>query len=496
MLNWNARRQVSVQTPAVQISVAIAVGVALGSGSLLLSPVLVLSALIGAAATIMALKRPEFLLLGILVFSSTIMDEASVPVFNALVVNLYVTDLFLLISFALIIIRALAEPDFRLVSTPLDALLLGFFGVAIVTTALGLVAGVEREFAISEVRIVTYYLTFFAVTNLVRDEARLRTLIYGLFALAVFAASAIIVQFAVGTSVQILPGRVEQLVTTGEVHSEITRVVSVGEGLALTAFITMMAVAFFHRFTLKTSFGFLLTCWVGLAVVITFNRNFWIAVLLAVALMLYLVRGYQRIRILGWLGVGGMLLVIALLSIFSLPGGNRAQTLATASLERMFSLVDEENYDTTDESTLRWRDFEYQYALPAILENPLTGIGLGAVYRPALDGIDGFRFNGQHYVHNAHVWIMMKVGLPGYGLFMALSAVFVGRGLWYWPRIASPLLRGTVLGFTLTYLGVIVGAIVNPMFMQWYWTPIIGIMMGTNEVILRNFVQQTHEGTG
>jgi hypothetical protein len=35
----------------------------------------------------------------------------------------------------------------------------------------------------------------------------------------------------------------------------------------------------------------------------------------------------------------------------------------------------------------------------------------------------------------------------------------------------------------LTYLGVIVGSIVNPMFMQWYWTPIIGIMMGTNEVI-------------
>jgi hypothetical protein len=58
MLNWDARRYVSVQTPAVQISMAIAVGVALGSGSLLLSPVLVLLALIGAAATIIALKRP------------------------------------------------------------------------------------------------------------------------------------------------------------------------------------------------------------------------------------------------------------------------------------------------------------------------------------------------------------------------------------------------------------------------------------------------------
>jgi hypothetical protein len=34
---------------------------------------------------------------------------------------------------------------------------------------------------------------------------------------------------------------------------------------------------------------------------------------------------------------------------------------------------------------------------------------------------------------------------------------------------------------------------VNPIFMQWYWTPILGIMMGTNEVILRNFVRDANE---
>jgi hypothetical protein len=46
-------------------------------------------------------------------------------------------------------------------------------------------------------------------------------------------------------------------------------------------------------------------------------------------------------------------------------------------------------------------------------------------------------------------------------------------------------MRGTMLAFALTYIAVLVGSIVNPMLMQWYWMPLIGIMMGVNEVIIR-----------
>jgi hypothetical protein len=51
-------------------------------------------------------------------------------------------------------------------------------------------------------------------------------------------------------------------------------------------------------------------------------------------------------------------------------------------------------------------------------------------------------------------------------------------------------MRGVVLGFTLVYLAVLIAAVVNSTFTRWYWTPVIGIIMGINEVILRKFRQE------
>lgn len=469
-------------------------GILLGTMSLLLSPSMVLAALFAAGGAVLALKRPELLLLAVLFFSSTIVDEATIPVFNLIFFKLYITDIFLVAGFGIIAVRLLGEPkEFKLVSTPIDPLVMGFFVIAIVTAFLGQRAGVEREHMISELRIVIYYVaTFFIVTNLVRTRAQLWTLIYGFVGLAVFVASAMVLQFIVGDSTQILPGRVEHLVTTGEEYGDITRIVSVGEGLVLAAFIAMMTNVFFREYTVRANVGFLVSCLLGMAVLITFNRNFWVAVLIAVVILAIIFRGKQRVHMLSWILSGVLMLIIALLFTFSLPGGGRAQTLVFATMGRMFSLVDEENYEA-DESTYRWRSFEYLYAVPTVVENPLTGIGLGAIYRPTLDEVDGYNFNGQRYIHNAHFWIMMKTGIPGYVFFIGMGLAMVGRAMWYWSRITAPLLKGVALGFALTYVGVAVGSIVNPMFMQWYWTPVIGIMMGTNEVILRNFVQDENE---
>ena len=68
---------------------------------------------------------------------------------------------------------------------------------------------------------------------------------------------------------------------------------------------------------------------------------------------------------------------------------------------------------------------------------------------------------------------------------MWLSLVFLMRGFRYWRGIPDDRMRGVVLGSTLAYLAVCIAAVANSSFMQWRWTPVIGIMMGINEVILR-----------
>jgi hypothetical protein len=50
-------------------------------------------------------------------------------------------------------------------------------------------------------------------------------------------------------------------------------------------------------------------------------------------------------------------------------------------------------------------------------------------------------------------------------------------------------MKGIVLGFTLVYLGLLIAAVFNSIFMAWSWIPVIGIMMGVNEVAFRRFIQ-------
>jgi hypothetical protein len=51
-------------------------------------------------------------------------------------------------------------------------------------------------------------------------------------------------------------------------------------------------------------------------------------------------------------------------------------------------------------------------------------------------------------------------------------------------------MRAVMLGFSLVYLAVLIAAVANSTFMQWRWTPVIGIIMGINEVILRKDGQE------
>jgi len=145
---------------------------------------------------------------------------------------------------------------------------------------------------------------------------------------------------------------------------------------------------------------------------------------------------------------------------------------------------------TLQEDSLQDRGLEMEYALPQIVTHPLLGLGFGARYRPWDPRLDwkaagGSGYDGRAYIHNGHLWILLKSGFLGYLCLVWLSLVFLLRGFRNWWSVFDPQMRSVVLGFSLTYLAVLIGAVVNPMLMQWFWTPIIGIMMGISEVALR-----------
>jgi O-antigen ligase len=472
-------------------------GFLLGVASLWLSPLLVLGALAAILLILAVLKRPEIALLGILIATSSIVFENRLPLIPIGIGSLHIPDVILLALLGLITLRWLVEPDFNIIRTPLDWPLLAFYSVALLSTFIAVFqSSVEFHMTRRAVRVVTYYLTFFIVTNLVREDRQLIFLVRGLFLLATIVAAAMIAQFLLGESLTFLPGRVETLSTQGTRYGDITRILPPGISLIQVAFIATTATLVLDKFRPVNMLRFLQWGLLGLAVLLTFLRSYWMVVSVVLFLLAYLVRGQDRQRLLGWGLVVMFLVAMILLPVFSEPE-SQAAGLVDASLERLSTLVSGETL-RSQESTFVWRYTEYEYALPLIASHPLLGLGLGARYRPwdpRLDwkGPDGSGFDGRGHIHNGHLWILLKSGLLGYISLVWLSLAFLIRGFKYWRRIPNSEMRGIVLGFTLTYLGVLIGAVVNSTFMQWFWTPVIGIMMGINEVALRKVVQ---EGSG
>jgi O-antigen ligase len=470
----------------IQLSLAIVAGLLLGIASVILPPRWLLAGLAGAmlCVAVIGFKKPEIALLGYLIILSTILDESRLPRIPIGIGRLLLTDIILLASFALILMRLLAERDFKIVRTPLDLPVLGFVGIAMFSTMFGIFqSSLTINESLGEARVVISYLTFFIVTNLVREKQQVHTLVNGIFLLGSIVALAMVAQFVLGNSLQILPGRVEILGTEGTAFLGVTRIIPPGESLIFVTFITITVTLVLERSRLTNWFTIPIWGLTGIGVILTFKRNLWVAVF--IILLALAVLGWKEVwpkmsrGVLVFMIIGVCILIITLNSPES-----AATKLVSGALERLTSLTDPQTFEDPD-SSLRWRDFEYQYAIPQIISHPLLGLGMGAMYRPFVSGKDSNNYDGRKFIHNGHVYIMIKAGLLGYLAFISFSLVSLLRGLMFWRQVSDRQFQAILLGFTLAYLGILIGSFVSPMIMTAWWTPVIGIMLGTNEVILK-----------
>lgn len=473
-----------------ELLIPIGLGLLIGIASLRFSPLLVFAAL--SAAVVFALllfKRPEVILLIILVGIATFVNVDLIPRYS----GIYATDFLLLSLLGLIAARWLVNRDFKLVHTPLDWPLLCFYGFAMFSTVIAITESrVTPKQSLDEVRYMTYYLSFFVVTNLVREKRQLRTLLRGILFLAVLVATGMIVQYVLGTQIHLLSGRVETLTTEGTRYEGIARIIPPGEPLLFGGFLVLAAILVLNKFKATALVKVLFCSLLGLAIVLTFRRSVWAVTGLALLIIGIVANQPGRRRFWGW---GVAVIVAAALVLVFVDGESNSQTarLTRAFAERFQTLFEDKTFDAQNASTLRWRDFEYQYAIPQIVSHPVFGLGLGALYRPYLPGVDHERFDGRRYIHNGHLFIMMKAGMLSYLGLLWLTFTFLRRGFKNWRRIQNGQTKAIVLGLTLAYLGTFISAVSEPRFCDWNnWVAAIGIMMGINEVIISRFAEDEH----
>ena len=115
---------------------------------------------------------------------------------------------------------------------------------------------------------------------------------------------------------------------------------------------------------------------------------------------------------------------------------------------------------------------ETQYALPQIAAHPLIGLGLGADYRPWDSRIDfgSLTYDKFAYIHDGHLWTILKTGLVGYLFFIIFLFLFLQRSLRYWRQIHDPFQKAIVLSFAIAVIGILPATVVDPIFAETYWT--------------------------
>jgi O-antigen ligase len=467
----------------ILLVVTIGSGLILGFVSPWFSPVWTLGLLAILAFGFVIAHRPEIGLLGYLIITSTIIDNSLLPRLSIGVGRILITDIILLALLGLIFLRALLVHDFRIVPTPLDIPLIGFLGIAFLSTFLAIKQSrLTINDSLGEMRVMLSYLTFFVVTNLVREERQLRSLLRGMFFLATVVALAMIAQYALGTAVSILPGRVETLRTAGTTSYGITRVLPPGQSLVLVAFISLTVVLLQTRTPLLDIVSLIQLGVIGLSVILTFNRSFWIASALALFLVGLLASLRDKLKyaqIVFWTVLIGAVVINLLLALNVVA----VIKFFDGAMVRMSSLV---NPDTVNESSLQYRVIEDTYAYPQIAAHPYIGLGLGASYRPWDYRLDYGPITSNHtYIHNGYLWTILKTGFIGFLFLMCFLLLYLKRAFQNWKRIPDLYLKGIVLSFAVSIVGVLVALFVNPIISDDFWTPVMGIMLGISEVILR-----------
>lgn len=457
---------------------ACGVGLALGLASLWLTPRPVLFGVLGLFALWIIARRPELGILAVVVVTCNIIDPGTLPLLSFGSFSFHLTDIIVLFLLGLVVVRAIVTPA-ELVRTPLDFLLLWFYLAVFLAAVLALA---QPVFGVSWVlrwlRPLTYYLIFFAVTNLVKNRRQLSVLLGGLLLIAIMASLLMIVQ-VMDPSLLFIKTRMQELSTAGLQFEGVQRTYLEADRLIYPMFLITICSLILGGKWLRPMVGFAASAILAVGLLLTFQRNYWLTALAMVGLLAVQVSWPDRFRILRWVAVCGVLLAVFL----NLPetSAGRYVTAASDRLTRGMQLG-----TLAEDQSTQWRVIETGYALSSIVQHPLLGVGLGNFYRPPEQyDMGNPPYGMRYYIHNAYLWVWIDTGLVGFIPFICIFALAVGRGFSRWRKIGDFQLRSFALGITLGILGQCVTNVVAPDLIQSWSLVIFPILLGINELIFR-----------
>lgn len=429
-------------------------------------------ALAGAALFVLALLGTEVIVIVLFLMSSAIVNVRSLPyLFGFSPIQLIV--FFLL---GLILANRLSNRE-SFVRTSLDWPIFLFIGATIVSFVNAKYnLGTVSSFRNHVMQIVLVYLLFFGVTNLIKTRRQLMILVGGMFAIGIITAGLMVAQQAVGSTVSILPGQEKAYNATvlGQEMVGAVRVKSDGSSIVYVMLLPALILHITPEWLKGRKWLWLaVVALLPLAIAFTFDRNLWLGTAGggAVFVLLSRARGKRFIFLILMMALGAILLG-TLLSAY-VP---RIEVVAEGLFARFNSFFagDELVYDSSTQGRLK----ENEFALATIKQYPILGIGPMADYYHA-------QYKNTYYVHNAYFWLLVDFGVVGFLPFLWFSVAFLIKGFLYWSRLQDPVLKSLVIGFTVSYVAILISSVATPKLLELEYVPLISVMMGINHVAIR-----------
>ncbi|HEY3423771.1 MAG TPA: O-antigen ligase family protein [Negativicutes bacterium] len=453
------------------------IGTILGIVSSMVPLAVSLGAIIGLVFLVVVLKKAEIGIIIIVALISSIIFEESLPLIPIGVGSLHITDI-IIIALIFNILWKHFMGTTAIIRTPLDIPIIIFYSICIISAFISIkFFGTEYSTVIRTLRLVTYYLIFFIITNYISTFNKLKFLIKGLVVIATIVSIAMLIQSIIGDTILLMPGRIEKSGTFEEFDT--LRILPPGQLLLYVMFITGICTNIIgNKNRIYKNMSLLSVCLLGIGIILTYNRTYWLSIIMVTILLYFLIKPREKKYFLFLTSI--VLVLILFISTLTIGSHDKISETIHSVTERFSSVFAGKKLISS--SSLDYRYIENEFALKKIRSHLLLGNGLGNSYRP---NIFGSKDELTSYIHNGYYWILLNTGVIGFVFYFWFYVGFIARSYKYYKKLSDSKLRPVMAGFLLSGIGILPMALLNPIFMQWYSVVVLAIIIGMNEVIIK-----------
>jgi hypothetical protein len=463
--------------------ILIVAAIALVNAILLARMNLAYTGVIGLLLTVVLVyKRPEVLLILFLVATSTTTSYHHFPKITVSAIDLYFTDILLILAFSIMIVKSDLRSVWRRLRNPTTYALLLFMAFVMISLVHTWVEQGTGEItkALAAGRPVFYYLLFIPAVVFLKDETKAMWFVKALIVLMILVSAYVLFTAIFGRTILhiwLKTAILRRSIRAVDVGSEGT-VLRQGRlkdipGIGLVVIVLPIVIGLLiYNWKGKSLTLYYVALFLGIIVIIlNFTRTVWVTYMVMGFLMLFMVRSKSY----RYVNIAFALVVFLIVSLMILMFSPRYSDIGIVSFagKRLFSFF-VENVNT---STAVQRIVESKAALDAVEGRWFWGIGMGEVVDHAkiVQNDQTYYLNNIESTHNSYLNFVFQIGWPSLVTFLVLSFLVLRRSYLLFKNSQRTIVKGVSIGIFLSYLRVMINAVSQHYF--WYMSTTIPLVV-------------------